>query len=216
MVRNILESGRGNGSGGRLACGVAVRGGGERGLGRSSGAGALTAFAESRFPEWETAKGGDKNGAACVGVWSSTAEADETEAASISAADCALTKREEEEPGRGSEKGSSARRAYGPGPGLGEGDGGAEGEGLATMSSSRTLSSDVWRARCFPPPSTEWCDERRDQNAFARRATSTTREEDVEEADSRADFRRCRSATSHSFKFSCTRRVSVASSVVGG
>ena len=50
-VRDILESGRGNGSGGRLACGVAVRGGGERGLGRSSGAGALTTFAENRFPE---------------------------------------------------------------------------------------------------------------------------------------------------------------------
>jgi hypothetical protein len=39
---DILESGRGNGSGGRFACGVAVRGGGERGLGRSRGAGALT------------------------------------------------------------------------------------------------------------------------------------------------------------------------------
>ena len=42
IVYDILESGRGNGSGGRLACGVAVRGGGERGLGRSRGAGKLT------------------------------------------------------------------------------------------------------------------------------------------------------------------------------
>ncbi len=147
-VRDILESGRGNGSGGRLACGVAVRGGGERGLGRSSGAGAPTTFAESRFPEWETTGGDDKSGAADVGVWSSTT----AEAASISRVGCALTKREEEEPGRGSEKGSSAGRTYGPspvtgwfseGPGLGEGDGAAEGEGLAKMSSSRTLSSEV-------------------------------------------------------------------------
>lgn len=42
VVWDILESGGGNGSGGRVACGVAVRGGGERGAGRSSGAGAPT------------------------------------------------------------------------------------------------------------------------------------------------------------------------------
>jgi len=60
---------------------------------------------------------------------------------------CGLTKREEEEPGGGSEKGLAA---YGPVPvmgceelAVGEGDGGAECEGLATISSSRTLSSDV-------------------------------------------------------------------------
>lgn len=104
-VRSILESGRGNGSGGRLACGVAVRGGGERGSGRSSGAGAPT-FTENRFPEWGTAGGDVISGAAAdVGVWSSTA----VEAGSISAVGRALTKREEAEPpGRGSAKGSRA------------------------------------------------------------------------------------------------------------
>lgn len=150
-----------------------------------------------------------KSGAAAdVGVWSSTA----VEAESISAVGRALTKREEAEPpGRGSVKGS---RAYGlgmvtgcwfdEGPGLGlgegEGEGAAECKGLATMSSSRTWSSDVCRTRCFPPPSTEWCDERRVQSALARRATSPTIEE-VEAEVSRAVFRRCRSATSHSLKF---------------
>ena len=94
-----------------MACGVAVRGGGERGEGRSSGAGALTTFAERCFPEWDAVGGDVKSGAAIdVGVWSSTS----AEAASISAVGRALTKRDEvEPPGRGSEKGS---RTYGPGP----------------------------------------------------------------------------------------------------
>jgi len=133
-----------------LACGVAVRGGGERGLGRSSGAGALTTFAENRFPEWDTVSGDDKSGAAAdvgAGAWSSTA----ADSASISVVDRALTKRDEVELlGGGSEKGSRAyglgpvtRCWFGEGPGLGLGDGGAECKGLATMSSSRTWSSDV-------------------------------------------------------------------------
>ena len=93
---DILESGRGNGSGGRLACGVAVRGGGERGLGRSSGAGALTAF------DFFDGCGDNDEAAADSGSsWSK----DEGDAPMSSVMGCALTNNDDAEPA-GSENGS--------------------------------------------------------------------------------------------------------------
>jgi hypothetical protein len=74
MVWDIPESGGGNGSGGRVACGVAVRGGGERGTGRSSGAGAptLPPRAAARLGA-ETFMGRD---VADAGAWGSSAVAE--------------------------------------------------------------------------------------------------------------------------------------------
>lgn len=83
------------------------------------------------------------------------------------------------------------------------------------MPSRWGLSSDVSRTRCLPPPSAGGREERRDQNHVARRATSVNTEEGIVE-DSRCLFQRCRSAISHRLRFSCTRRVSASSSVVGG
>jgi hypothetical protein len=91
---DILESGRGNGSGGRLACGVAVRGGGERGSGRSRGAGALTHL--------DTFVDCDDESVADVGASSAIIEA---EAPMSDVTGSALTNNDEVEPG-GSENGS--------------------------------------------------------------------------------------------------------------
>ena len=78
-------------------------------------------------------------------------------------------------------------------------DGGADKE-LDTMPSRWALSSDVWRARCLPTPSVGGRDERRDQNDVARRVTSASMEEGMNE-DSRAAFQRCRSAISQRLRF---------------
>lgn len=90
----ILDSGLGNGSGGRLECGVAVRGGGERGSGRSSGAGALMDldffFFLGRCDE-------------------AVADSDSSCSGNVPMSNvmgCALTNSEEVEPGGGSENGS--------------------------------------------------------------------------------------------------------------
>lgn len=91
-----LDSGSGNGSGGRLAWGVAVRGGGERGLGRSSGAGALIGL--------EFFVGCDDGDKAVVDSGSS-GSASEADAPKSNVMGCALTNSEEAEPGR-SENGS--------------------------------------------------------------------------------------------------------------
>jgi hypothetical protein len=104
VVCEILEPGRVNGSGGRLAGGGVVRGGGERGLGRSSGAGAPTTLpgrAVACFGA-ETCMGCDDGGDVTnAGAWSSTAV---EEAPMSEPKGSALTNSEEEEPG-GSENG---------------------------------------------------------------------------------------------------------------
>jgi len=92
---DILESGRENGSGGRLACGVAVRGGGERGSGRSRGAGALADL--DTFVDCD-----DDESVADVGASSAITEA---EAPMSDVTGSALTNNDEVEPG-GSENGS--------------------------------------------------------------------------------------------------------------
>jgi hypothetical protein len=95
---DILELGRENGSGGRLACGVAVRGGGERGLGRSSGAGALTALGFSV---------GSNVADDAVADTGSSGSMDEGDAPMSNVMGCALTNNEVAEPA-GSENGSVA------------------------------------------------------------------------------------------------------------
>jgi hypothetical protein len=90
----ILDSGSGNGSGGRVACGLAVRGGGERGSGRSSGAGALIILDFFFF------------GVCCD---EAVAESDSSCSVKVPMSNvmgCALTNSEEVEPGGGSENGS--------------------------------------------------------------------------------------------------------------
>lgn len=91
---DTLDSGCGNGSGGRLVCGLAVRGGGERGLGRSSGAGALMVFGFLFFVGCRDEAVADSDSSCSVNVPMS------------SVMGCALTNSEEVEPGGGSENGS--------------------------------------------------------------------------------------------------------------
>jgi hypothetical protein len=86
---DILESGRGNGSGGRLACGVAVRGGGERGSGRSRGAGAQADL--DTFVDCD-----DNESVVDVGASSAITEA---EAPMSDVTGSALTNNDEVEPG---------------------------------------------------------------------------------------------------------------------
>jgi hypothetical protein len=91
---DILDSGSGNGSGGRLACGLAVRGGGERGLGRSSGAGTFMVLDFFFFVvRWDEVVA-DSDSSCSVNV------------AMSNVMGCALTNSEEVEPGGGSENGS--------------------------------------------------------------------------------------------------------------
>lgn len=90
----MLDSGCGNGSGGRLACGLAVCGGGERGLGRSSGAGALTVFGFLFVVGCRDEAVADSDSSCSVNV------------AMSNVMGCALTNSEEVEPGGGSENGS--------------------------------------------------------------------------------------------------------------
>ena len=89
---DVLGSGGGNGSGGRVACGLAVRGGGERGLGRSSGAGALMVL--DFFVGCCDEAVADSDSSCSVTVPMSNVMG------------CALTNSEEVEPGAGSENGS--------------------------------------------------------------------------------------------------------------
>jgi hypothetical protein len=91
---DIFDSARGNGSGGRLACGLAVRGGGERGLGRSSGAGTLTVLDFLFFVGCCDEAVADSDSSCSVNV------------AMSNVMGCALTNSEEVEPGGGSENGS--------------------------------------------------------------------------------------------------------------
>jgi hypothetical protein len=90
----ILDSGRGNGSGGRLACGLAIGGGGERGMGRSSGAGALKVLNFFFFARCCDEAVADSDSSRSVNVPMSNVMG------------CALMNSEEVEPGGGSENGS--------------------------------------------------------------------------------------------------------------
>ena len=177
------------GSGGRLAWGVSVRGGGDRGRGKFKGCGGVGFALDNEAEGWSVFA------FAAFGVSGDCSPSSNgfCESDAVMMAEC---------------WGSRVRLSVdwpGVAKGLSTGSGVTtrEGPGLTSMSSSGTESESVVRSlRWAPTPPDAACFAwLPGHKRLARRAMSVTMDELPDAADSRAAFRRSRSAVSHFRRF---------------